>query len=99
MFNAIKILEKSITQMIKIQEVKKTKNLVLKIEKLLKLWRVRDLSITGKITIFGSLAISKIVHFALVKVIPTLTIFELDIIKKYFMWKKENAKIKQDSFC
>ena len=36
----------------------------------IKIWRMRDLSIPGKITVFKTLAISKIVHLALVKTIP-----------------------------
>ena len=42
---------------------------MINIEKILQIWRMRDLSIAGKITIFKTLAISKIVHFALVKTI------------------------------
>ena len=53
-------------------------NLVLKSEQLLRLCRVRNLSIEGKITVFKTLAISKIVHLALVKVIPVSTILELN---------------------
>ena len=44
-------------------------NLVLKIEKLLWLWRIRNLSLASKSNVFKTLAISKIVHLALVKVI------------------------------
>ena len=73
-------------------------NLVLKIEKLLRLWRVRNLSIAGKVTVFRTLAISKIVYLALVKVIPDSVILELDKIKKHFTWKNGNPKIKQDTF-
>ena len=42
---------------------------MINIEKNLQIWRKRDLSIAGKITVFKTLAISKIVHFALVKTI------------------------------
>ena len=42
---------------------------MINIEKILQIWRMRDLSIAGKITVFKTLAISKIVHFALVKTI------------------------------
>ena len=63
-------------------------NLVLKTEKLLRLWRMRNLSIAGKITVFKTLAISKIVHLALVKVIPNSVILELDEIKKAFYMAK-----------
>ena len=74
-------------------------NLVLKIEKLSRLWRMRNLSVAGKITVFKTLAISKIVHLALVKVIPNLVILEPDKIKKDFIWKNGNPKIKQDTLC
>ena len=43
---------------------------IIKIKKILRIWRMRDLSIACKITIFKTLAISKIVHLALVKIIP-----------------------------
>ena len=41
-----------------------------KIENVLKLWRARNLSLEGKSTVFKSLALSKITHLALVKIIP-----------------------------
>ena len=43
---------------------------MINIEKILQIWRMRDLSIAGKITVCKTLAISKIVHLALVKTIP-----------------------------
>ena len=51
-----------------IQENFKRHNI--KIEKILQIWRLTDLSIAGKIAVFKTLAISKIVHLALVKIIP-----------------------------
>ena len=60
---------------------------------------MRNLSIAGKITIFKPPVISKIVHLALVKVIPILTIRELNKIKKHFIWKNGNPKIMQDTLC
>ena len=73
-------------------------NPVLKIEKLLRFWEMGNLYIAGKITVFKTLAISKIVHLALVKVIPSSVILELDKIKKHFILKNGNPKIKQESF-
>ena len=55
--------------------------------KLSRIWRMRNVSIAG------------IVHLALVKVIPISTILELDKIKKHFIWKNGNPKIKQDTLC
>ena len=57
---------------------------------------MRNLSIIGEITVFKTLAISKMVHLGLVKVILIPNILELDKIKKYFIWKmvilKSNKK-------
>ena len=63
---------------------------ILKTKKTSRLWRMRNLSIAGKITAFTTLAISKIVHLALVKAIPILTILELNKIKKHFIWRNGN---------
>ena len=43
----------------------------------IKLWRMRHLSLEGKITIFKSLAISKIVYLALLTIVPKNVNFEL----------------------
>ena len=67
---------------------------IIKIEKILRIWRMRDLSIAGKINVFKTLAISKIVHLALVKIIPNLIIQELNKTQKEFIWKTHNPKIK-----
>ena len=60
---------------------------------------MRDLTIAGKITVFKTLAISKIVHLALVKTISNSIIQELSKIQKEFMWKTCNPKIKHDTLC
>ena len=72
---------------------------IIKIEKILQIWRMRDLSIASKITVFKTLAISKIVHLALVKTIPNSIIQELSKIQKEFIWKTRNPKIKHDTLC
>ena len=63
-------------------------------EKLLTLWRMRQLTIEGKVLIFKTLAISKIVHLALVKDVPSSTIAQLEKIQKQFIWKNGNSKLK-----
>ena len=50
------------------------------IEKVFKLWRMRNLTLEGKVTVFKALAISKIVHLVLITNIPTSTIKELNKI-------------------
>ena len=93
MFNAIKILGVYYSYDKNFESLENFINLVLKVEKLLRLWRMRNLSIAGKITI------SKIVHLALVKVISNSVILKIDKIKKHFIWKNGNTKIKQDTLC
>ena len=60
---------------------------------------MRNLSIAGKIAILKTLAISKIVRLALVMAIPNSDIIKLDKIKKHFIQKNGNPKIKQDTRC
>ena len=78
MFNAIKILGVYYSYYKNFESQESFINLVLKTEKLLRLWRMRSLSIAGKFTVFKTLAISKIVHLALVKVIQNSVILELE---------------------
>ena len=55
---------------------KKTENeeniikLIKKIENVLKIWRTRNLTVQGKIAISKTLAISKVIHLALVTNVP-----------------------------
>ena len=49
----------------KAQQEKNFKHHVTKIENMLRIWKMRQLTLEGKIMDFTSLAISKIIHFAL----------------------------------
>ena len=94
MFNAIKILGVYYSYHKNFENQEHFINGFLKIERLLRLWRMRNLSIAGKIIIFKIFAISEIVHLTLVKVIPNSVILEFNKIKKYFVWKNGNPEIK-----
>ena len=59
---------------------------------------MRNLSIIGEITVFKTLAISKMVHLGLVKVILIPNILELDKIKKFFIWKMAILKSNKKPF-
>ena len=72
---------------------------IVKMEKVLKMWKMRNLTIEGKITIFKSLAISKIVHLAFVKHIPKYFIELMDKMQKRFVWNGLNPKIKHTTLC
>ena len=62
---------------------------VRKIEKVLKLMRMRNLTGEGKITIFKTLAISENMHLFLVN--------KLNKIQKEFIWNENNPKIKHST--
>ena len=80
--NIVKILGIYYSYNEKLETHENFKMHIIKIEKILRIWRMRDLSIACKITVFKTLAISKIVHLALVKIIPNSIIQELNKFKK-----------------
>ena len=65
----------------------------------IRLWRMRKLALEEKITIFKSLAISKIVYLALLTTIPNSVIEELTQIRKIFLWGNKKPKIKYCTLC
>ena len=82
MSNIVKILGICYSYNEKLEIQENFKSHIINTEKNLRIWRMRDLSIVGKITVFKTLAISKIVHLALVKTIPNSIIRELNKIQK-----------------
>ena len=56
-----------------------------------------DLLIEGKITIFRTLTISKVVHLDLIAIVPAFAIEELNIIKKNFIWQARKPKTKHST--
>ena len=83
----------------KLEEEKNFNNHIATIQNVLRACRMRDLTIEGKIVIFKSLAISKIVHLALIKTVPIFAVQQLNIIKKNFIWQGKKLKIKQSTLC
>ena len=72
---------------------------IVKIQIILKLWKLRNLTIEGRIFVFKSLAISKLTYPALVTEIPTSAINLLTKIQMEFIWKDKNPKIKNSTLC
>ena len=64
------------------------------IKSILKLWRIRNLSTEGKIVVFKTLAIFKLVYLALLTVIPDHITDEVTKIQKSFIWHDSSPKIK-----
>ena len=56
------------------------------------MWRMRNLCLLGKISIFKNLSFSKIIHLTLVTSVPSSTIDYLNKIQKDFPWDKKMQK-------
>lgn len=67
------------------------------IQGVLKLWRMRHLTTEGRIVIFKTLAISKIVYLALLTNTPNIIIDELEKIQKKFIWNNLTPKVKHET--
>ena len=83
--NSIKILGIHFSYNKKFENEENFIKLIKKIENVLKIWRIRNLTVQGKITIFKTLAISKVIHLALVTNIPQVIIDQLNKIQKHFI--------------
>jgi len=68
-------------------------SVVKKITKCLAMWKWRNLSIAGKVTIFKTLAISKVVYVAFLSTIPESILQKLSDIQKDFIWNGKRPKV------
>ena len=60
---------------------------------------MRQLTLEGRITVFKSLAISKVVHLLLITKLHNNTIDLMYKIQKNFIWQGKKAKIKHSTLC
>ena len=97
--NAIKILGIYFSYNKKLENEKKFLDHITKLQKVINIWKMRNLLLLGKITIFKTLALSKIIHLALVTNKPTVTIELLSKIQKEFLWGENKSKVKHDTLC
>ena len=56
-------------------------------------------TVQAKITIFENLAISKVIHLALVTNVSQVVIDQLNKIQKDFIWKQKHPKLKLSTVC
>ena len=84
--NSVTILGIHFSYNKKIENEENFIKLIKKIENVLKIWRIRNLTVQGKITIFKTLAISKVIHLALVTNVPQNICDQLNKIQKDFIW-------------
>ena len=67
------------------------------IHDILKPWRMRNLSTEGKIVVFETLTISKLVYLALITVIPNHITGKVGKILKSFIWHDSSPRIKHQT--
>ena len=96
---AIKILGVSFFHDKNLQLEKNFRKTILSIERILKMWRRRNVTIEGKIIIFKTLALSKVTFLAEVLVIPNQIIDVLQQIQKDFSWNSSSPKEKHEAIC
>ena len=70
---------------------------IVKIEK--KIWRMSQLTLEGRITVFNPLALCRVAHLLLTTKLHNNTIYILYKIKKNFIWQGKQAKIKHSTLC
>ena len=71
------------------EEISKEKNfinVINKIEKVLAVWRMRSLTLAGKITVLKSLMFSKIVFVSFLSNVPKSIVTSLIKLKNEFLW-------------
>ena len=62
------------------------------IQRVLKIWKMGNLTLEGKIVIFKTLAISKIVFQSLLTPTPRHIVNEFEKIQKAFLWKNSEVR-------
>ena len=70
---------------------------IIKIESILKLWRMRQLNLEGRITVFKPLAISKVIDLLFITKLQNNTIDLMYKIQKNFIWEGKKAKMKHST--
>ena len=82
------------------KDIFKEKNyteVVKKMEDVIAIWRWRNLSLGGKITVFKSLVFSKIVFISYLNYVPETIIKRIEHIQKDFIWDRKKTHIKHTS--
>ena len=75
-------------------------NTVKKIQKTLNVWNTKTLTLAGRILIFKTLGISKILYSSSITItVPNLILNEIRKIQKAFLWYSSNAKINYKTLC
>ena len=72
-------------------------NLITSMKEVLKIWESRGLTIAGRIQIFKSIALSKMVYITTMLHPLKQTLHQLNLIQKDFMWRSRRPKIRHST--
>ena len=97
--DTLKILGTHFSYNKKLKEEKKIYKIVTDMKRFLKIWKMRRLTLEGKIVIFKTIAISKIVSQTFITTVPKHIVSELKKIQKAFFWNNSSPKIKHETLC
>ena len=81
----------------KLYEEKNFELVVDKMNDTLALWRWRNLTLSGRIAIFKTMALSKIVYISLLSCTPSSIIDKVVEIQNEFLWDSKKPKMKHSS--
>ena len=82
------------------EEIFKEKNyteVIKKMERVLAIWRWRNLSLSGKIMVFKSLVFSKIIFISFLNKVPNGILKKIQEIQQDFIWNGKTPKVKHNA--
>ena len=97
--NSIKILGLHFSYDKFLQNAKNFQETMINIQRILQIWKMRQLTLEGRILIFKTLAISKIVFLASQTTIPNDMVEKLMKIQEDFVWLGKKTKINYSTLC
>jgi hypothetical protein len=97
--STIKILGLHFSYNSDLHEEKNYLDTVKKMEKILQIWRMRKLTLQGKICVFKTLVISKLVYCSYLSYVPKTVAELVKKLQKEFIWSDKPNKIKHNTMC
>ena len=92
--DSIKILGVHFSYNVEISKSKNFMNIIESIQNVIAVWRMRSLTLSGKITILKTLVMSKVVFISFLSSVPKVIIEKLIDVQKDFLWDGKRPKIK-----
>jgi len=95
--DSIRILGVHFSYNDEISKAKNYLNIIESIENVISVWRMRSLTLSGKITILKTLVMSKMVFISFLSYVPKVIIDKLIKIQCEYLWDRKRAKIKHSA--